>query len=289
MTDLFITIALCVGCAIAYATAALIQARYAHLTVLQLARVPILWVALALNGLGAALHVTSLAFGPLSLIQPLGVLTLVIAVPLAAVTARRRVTRLELTGMTYTVIGLAGLALIITTAGEPSTLTSAELIGLVVVTVALVTVLGVRGHRPGASGLWEAVAGGMAYSVCSALCQTVVVTADENGASALLRPIIVLAMAAIVVFAVTATVFTQRSYRTGLGASLAVTNLVNPATATVVGVTLLGESLAATPVQMVLAVGCALLSALGVGQLARARDVSAVVPPVSGVPVVAGR
>jgi hypothetical protein len=129
----------------------------------------------------------------------------------------------------------------------------------------------------------------MTYSVCSALCQTVVVTADENGASSLLRPIIVLAMVAIVVFATTATVFTQRSYRTGLGAPLAVTNLVNPATATVIGVILLGESLAATPVEMALAVGCALLSALGVGQLARARDVSTAVPPVPSVPAAAGR
>jgi drug/metabolite transporter (DMT)-like permease len=275
MTNLFITIVLCVACAIAYATAALIQARHAHLTVRELARVPVLWVALALNGLGAALHVTSLAFGPLSLIQPLGALTLVIAVPLAAMTARRRVTRLELTGMTNTVIGLAGLALIITTAGEAETLTSTELIGLVIATVAVVTVLGFRGSRPGASGLWEAVAGGMAYSVCSALCQTVVVTVDEHGAATLLRPITILAMVAIAVFAITATVLTQRSYRTGLGAPLAVTNLVNPATATVIGVTLLGETLATTPVEIVLAVACALLSALGVAQLARAKDVAA--------------
>jgi len=275
MTNLIITVALCVGVAIAYATAALIQARHAHLTVAELARVPILWVALALNGLGAALHVTSLAFGPLSLIQPLGVLTLVIAVPLAAMMAKRRVTRLELTGMTNTVIGLAGLALIITTAGEPETLTSPELIALVAATVTVVTALGFRGSRPGASGLWEAVAGGMAYSVCSALCQTVVVTVEENGAGALLRPITILALVAIAVFAITATVLTQRSYRTGLGAPLAVTNLVNPATATVIGVTLLGETLATTQVQVVLAAACALLAALGVAQLARAKDVAA--------------
>src|SRR5216117_566716 len=67
MNDLLIAIALCVAVAIAYATAALIQARHAHLTVRELAHVPVLWVALALNGLGAALHVTSLGFGPLSL------------------------------------------------------------------------------------------------------------------------------------------------------------------------------------------------------------------------------
>jgi hypothetical protein len=275
MTDLIIAIALCVACAIAYAVAALIQARYAHLTVLELVRVPVLWTAIALNVLGAALHVTSLNFGPLSLIQPFGVLTLVIAVPLAAVTARRRPTRLELTGMVSTVIGLAGLTLIITTAGKPDTLTSPELTGLVVATVAIVTVLGFQGRRPGASTLWEAVAGGMAYSVCSALCQTVVVTVGDAGAEALLRPTTIVAVIAIATFAVVATVLIQRSYRNGLSTPLAVTNLVNPATATIIGVALLGEKLATTDVEIVLALACALLSAFGVAQLARARDVEA--------------
>lgn len=280
MADLIITIALCVAVAIAYASAALIQARYAHLPVADLLRIPQFWAALALNALGAALHVTSLAFGPLSLIQPLGVLTLVIAVPFAAVTARRRVTSLELKGMTSTVIGLAGLALIITTSGTTETLASGELVGLLAATVAVVTVLGLLGNRPGASTLWEAIAGGAAYAVCSALCQTVVVTVGDDGADVLLRPITIVAIVGIAVFAVTATLLTQRSYRNGLAAPLAVTNLVNPATATTIGVVLLGEHLATSPVEVVLAVVCALLAGFGVAQLARARDVvSDPVPP----------
>ncbi|OLF17225.1 DMT family protein [Actinophytocola xanthii] len=288
MTDLIIAVALCVACAIAYATAALIQARYTHLTVLELARVPQLWVALGLNALGAALHVTSLAFGPLSLIQPLGVLTLVIAVPLAAMTAQRQLTRLELGGMVNTVIGLAGLALIITTAGDTETLTSTELTALLVATTAVVTLLGLQGRRAGASSLWEAVAGGLAYAVCSTLCQTVVVTVGDEGAGVLLRPGTVVAVIGIAVFAVVATVLTQRSYRHGLGAPLAVTNLANPAAATAIGVGLLGEHLATTPVEIVLAVVCAVLAAFGVSQLARARDAAATepapLPPREDVP-----
>ena len=282
MTDLIITLALCVAVAIAYATAAVIQARHAHLTVRQLVGVPVLWLAIGLNGLGAALHVTSLGFGPLSLIQPLGVLTLVIAVPLAAMTNHRRVTGLELSGMAFTVVGLAGLTLIITTGGGTQTLSAAELVALVAATVALIIVLGAAGRRPESSGLWEAVAGGAAYSVCSALCQTVVVTVGDEGAGVLLRPITIFAMVSIAVFAVSATVLTQRSYRGGLGAPLAVTNLVNPASATAIGVVLLGEHLGTTPVEIALAVVCAVLAAVGVTQLARARDVEAgLVPAVA--------
>jgi hypothetical protein len=284
MTDLIITLALCVAVAIAYATAAVIQARHAHLRVRELVRVPVLWLAIMLNVLGAALHVTSLGFGPLSLIQPLGVLTLVIAVPLAAMTNHRRVTGLELSGMAFTVVGLAGLTLIITTGGGTQTLSSAELVTLVAATGMLITVLGLAGRRPESSGLWEAVAGGAAYSVCSALCQTVVVTVGDGGAGVLLHPITIFAMVSIAVFAVAATVLTQRSYRGGLGAPLAVTNLVNPTSATAIGVVLLGEHLGTTPVEIALAVVCAVRAAVGVTQLARARDVEAGLVPAVASP-----
>src|SRR4051812_8824211 len=282
MTDLAITLVLCVAVAIAYATAAVLQSRHADLTVRELLRVPVLWVALALNGLGAALHVTSLGFGPLSLIQPLGVLTLVIAVPLAAATTRRRITRLELAGMTTTVVGLAGLAMVITTAGGSQTLATSEVVVLIAATVTLITVLGLRGRRPGASPLWEAVAGGVAYSVCSALCQTLVVSVGDGGAAVLLRPIMIVAIVTVAVFAVAATVLTQRSYRDGLGAPLALTNLVNPASATVIGVVLLGEHLGTTPVTIAVAVVCVVLSGVGVTQLAKARDVAVPEPVAVG-------
>ena len=273
MSDLFITIALCVVVAIVYAVAALIQARVADRTVRQLLRVPVWWLAQLLNVAGAGLHVLSLNFGPLSLIQPLGVLTLVIAVPLTAVAAHRRVTRLEWIGMTSTVIGLAGLSLLITTGGRSDTLTDAELTGLLVATTLVVGVLGIQGHRPGASPLWEAVGGGVAFAVCSALCQTVVRTIESGGLGILLEPGSMFTVVAIVVFAVSAAVLTQRSYRAGLGAPLAVTNLVNPASATAIGIVFLGEELATNGLLVVLAVVCAALAGYGVTRLARARDV----------------
>ncbi len=42
------------------------------------------WAGLALNGLGGVLHVVALAYGPLSLVQPLGALTIVFASSSAA-------------------------------------------------------------------------------------------------------------------------------------------------------------------------------------------------------------
>ncbi|PWW66586.1 DMT family transporter [Actinokineospora spheciospongiae] len=273
MNDLFITIALCVVVAVVYASAALIQARVAHLSVRELLKVPVWWLAQLLNVAGAGLHVLSLNFGPLSLIQPLGVLTLVIAVPLTAAAGHRRVTRLEAVGMGATVVGLAGLTMLITTGGRSDTLTNAELSGLLLATTVLVALLGIKGSRPGASPLWEAVAGGIAFAVCSALCQTVVRNLESGGPGVLLRLGTLLTVVAIVAFAIAATVLTQQSYRAGLGAPLAVTNLVNPASATAIGVVFLGEELATNGLLVVLAVACAALAAFGVTRLARARDV----------------
>ncbi|WP_156753633.1 DMT family transporter [Actinokineospora pegani] len=278
MTDLIITIALCVLVAIVYAIAALIQARHGHMTVRSLLSVPVWWLAQLLNVVGAGLHVLSLNFGPLSLIQPLGVLTLVIAVPLTAVAAHRRVTRLEATGMACTVVGLAGLTMLITTGGRSDTLTGPELTGLLIATTVLVGLLSLKGLSRGASPLWEAVGGGLAFAVCSALCQTVVRNIDTQGADVLIEVPSLLTVLAIVAFAMAATVLTQRSYRQGLGAPLAVTNLVNPASATAIGVVFLGEELATSHVEVVIALACATIAAYGVTQLARARDVQAPVP-----------
>ncbi|MEU4129390.1 hypothetical protein [Streptomyces wuyuanensis] len=46
------------------------------------------WTAMGLNGAGGLPHVAALAYGPLSLVQPLGTPTVVFALPLAALSMR---------------------------------------------------------------------------------------------------------------------------------------------------------------------------------------------------------
>ncbi|MGW6390960.1 DMT family transporter [Streptomyces sp. NPDC055103] len=67
------------------------------------------WWAVGLNAAGALAHVAALHYGPLTLVQPLGALTLVAALPLGAYCARRRVTRKEWRGALLTLGGLVGL------------------------------------------------------------------------------------------------------------------------------------------------------------------------------------
>ncbi|HEX8629791.1 MAG TPA: EamA family transporter, partial [Catenuloplanes sp.] len=78
--------------------------------------------ALAVGGnvLGALLHVLALRYGALSVVQPLGALTLVFAVPLGALALGRRVQSGELLGAGLTVAGL-GVLLALTPSGATAT------------------------------------------------------------------------------------------------------------------------------------------------------------------------
>ncbi|MGW5634728.1 DMT family transporter, partial [Streptomyces sp. NPDC003832] len=87
MSALALSVLLSLVSAVAYAGGAIVQEhvavstpgkQYASL------RRPTWWAAVALNGLGGLLHVVALALGPLSLVQPLGALTIVFALPMAA-------------------------------------------------------------------------------------------------------------------------------------------------------------------------------------------------------------
>lgn len=93
MSALALSVLLSLVSAVAYAGGAIVQEQvavshpdeqYAPL------RRPGWWAAVALNGLGGLLHVVALAYGPLSLVQPLGALTIVFALPMAALFVGRR-------------------------------------------------------------------------------------------------------------------------------------------------------------------------------------------------------
>ncbi|RSS43245.1 hypothetical protein EF912_29955, partial [Streptomyces sp. WAC07061] len=112
MSALALSVLLCLVSAVAYAGGAILQEHVAASSpdrpYAPLRRAG-WWAAVALNGLGALLHVVALAFGPLSLVQPLGALTIVFALPLAAVSVRRRAGAAAWRGALLATAGLAGL------------------------------------------------------------------------------------------------------------------------------------------------------------------------------------
>lgn len=273
-------VALSLVSAVAYAAAAVAQERLAARTAPKAGLLALLgsgawWWAVGLNASGALLHVVALAYGPLTVVQPLGALTLVAAVPLGARRAGRQVSRAEWRGTALTLVGLTAILVAAAGAdGEPDdTLTLAQALGVAGVALALVALLSRPGARP---GLRHAAASGITSGVASALTQTVTVAAAAHGRAgaegdADILPLWQVSAVALVVAALASggLLLSQTAYRGGLGAPLAVLTLANPVAAAAIGVILLGERLQGGVSGVAAALAGALVAARGVVLLSR--------------------
>jgi len=254
------------GC---YAASAVLQQREAERSctgglglLWTLARQPGWWLAVLATVAGAGLHIVALAIGPLSVVQPLSVLTLVWALPLGTVLAKRVVTRREWWAGAVVVAGV-GLALaVLPHRGGHARLPVAVLLAAAAVTAALVAVL------VGLARLlaWRGgpVLGAAAAATCSGF-------ASGMGRIAFSGAAAFLPAAAIAVLAAGAGLaLAQPAYRRGgLGAPLATLILVDPLVAVAIGVTLLAEPVSLTPLTASLGVAGVLGTGAGIVALAR--------------------
>ncbi|GAA4057947.1 hypothetical protein [Streptomyces shaanxiensis] len=261
--------------AVAYAAAAVAQERLASRAqgsgLLRLLGSGAWWGAVLLNGSGALLHVVALKYGPLTVVQPLGALTLVAAVPLGARVAGRRVSAVEWRGTALTLVGLA--AILVTASGHApdEVLSTSEALAVAAATVALIGMLSRPGARP---GLRHAAASGFASGVASALTQTVTVALTDHSAPVLSLQVSGVALL-IAALAASGLLLSQTAYRGGLGGPLAVVTLANPMAAAVIGLVLLGERLQGGAAGILLALAGAGLASWGVVLLSRAAPESA--------------
>ncbi|MCE3033084.1 MULTISPECIES: DMT family protein [Streptomyces] len=270
-----VAVALSLVSAVAYALAAVAQerlaARNAGAGLLRLLGTGAWWSAVGLNAAAALLHVAALKYGPLTVVQPLGALTLVAAVPLGARAAGRRVSAVEWRGTALTLLGL-GAVLVTASGPAPSRVLSLpEAVAVAGTTAALVGALSWPGARP---GLRHATASGFASGVASALTQTVTVAATDRSGPVLSTEVIVVALL-VAAFAVGGLLLSQTAYRGGLGAPLAVVTLANPVAAALIGLTLLGQGLTGGAGGVLLALAGAALAARGVVLLTRVTRATA--------------
>ncbi|MGW6903258.1 DMT family transporter [Streptomyces sp. NPDC054940] len=265
MSALALSVLLSLVSAVAYAGGAIVQERVAVSSPGQQfapMRRPGWWAAVALNGVGGLLHVVALAFGPLSLVQPLGALTIVFALPMAALFVGRKAGSTAWRGAIMATVGLAGL-LSLVGSSESQSLATAERAGVAVVTGAIVVTLMVAGraaHRhPAVRSMLLATGSGIAFGMSSVFTKLVAV--DWNGGvSAADIP----SLATIGVFATAGLLLSQAAYRgAGLAAPLATLTVVNPVVAAAVGITMFGETFRYGTTGTVLALGCGVVAAGG--------------------------
>ncbi|WP_369264178.1 hypothetical protein [Streptomyces sp. R35] len=255
--------------AVAYAAAAVAQERLASRSpgsgTLRMLASGAWWWSVALNASAALLHVAALKYGTLTLVQPLGALTLVAAVPLGARVAGRRVSAVEWRGTALTLIGLAALLVTASGPAPDDVLTVPQALAVAGTTAMLIGGLSRPGTRP---GLRHATASGFASGVASALTQTVTVAATDRSDSLLSAQVVVVALL-VAAFAAGGLLLSQTAYQGGLGAPLAVVTLANPVAAVVVGLSLLGERLQGGAAGVLLALVGAGIAAWGVVTLSR--------------------
>ncbi|WP_432138794.1 MULTISPECIES: hypothetical protein [unclassified Streptomyces] len=278
MSATVLAVVLSLFSAVAYAAAAVAQERLAAGSpgsgLLRLLGSGAWWWSVVLNASAALLHVVALKYGPLTVVQPLGALTLVAAVPLGARLAGRRVRPAEWRGTAFTLVGLAA---VLTAASGPApddVLSVPEAVAVAGATAALMGLLARPGARP---GLRHATASGFASGVASALTQTVTVAATDRSGPVLSVQVAGVALL-VAAFATAGLLLSQTAYRGGLGAPLAVVTLANPVAAAVVGLALLGERLRGGPTGILLALAGAALASWGVVLLSRTAPEPVPVP-----------
>lgn len=298
MNALVLSVLLSLVSAVAYAGGAIVQERVAANTpgtTYAPMRQLIWWIAVGLNGLGGLLHVVALAYGPLSLVQPLGALTIVFALPMAAVFVRRKAGATAWRGAIMATVGLAGLLALVGTADSQS-LNSTQRVVVALVTggavVALMMAARAVHRHPAVRSVLLATAAGVAFGMSSVFTKTVAV--DWTGGVSLAD---VPSLAVIGVLATAGMLLSQASYRgAGLAAPLATLTVINPIVAAAVGITMFGETFRYGETGTALALGCGVVAAGGLILLTTERisgsaspaPVSAPAPAPVPAPAVAG-
>ncbi|MEU1571080.1 DMT family transporter [Streptomyces collinus] len=265
MSALALSVLLSLVSAFAYAGGAIVQERVAESSPGEQyapLRRPGWWAAVGLNGLGGLLHVVALAYGPLSLVQPLGALTIVVALPMAALFVGRKAGATAWRGAIMATVGLAGL-LSLVAAADARSLDTAQRVAVAVVTAGVVVALMVAAraaHRhPAVRSMLLATASGIAFGVSSVFTKTVAVD-WTGGVSAADVP----SLAVIGALATAGMLLSQAAYRgAGLAAPLATLTVVNPVVAAAVGITMFGETFRYGTTGTVLALGCGVVAAGG--------------------------
>jgi drug/metabolite transporter (DMT)-like permease len=258
------SVALAVLSTVAYALAALQQrsAAVAEARLVDQLRRPGWWLAVGLLGTGAGLHVAALRFGPLTVVQPLGALTLVFAVPLSARTERRAPTRNEWLGVAAAVSGLAALLALTRPVGAAHALAGRTTGFITAFVLAVLGVLWLAGQVGGrGQGVWLALGAGISSAVASSFTQTVLASDGWRPA--------VPALGALAVFIVLGVLLSQLSYRHSLSAPLATATITNPVAAALFGVLVLGEQATSGTAALSLGLVAAVVAGVGIVLLAR--------------------
>ncbi len=217
---------------------------------------------------------TALAFGPLSLVQPLVATEIVIALPLIARRNKRPLTRKDALGALTVAAGMAIFIAVspplrgVVQPGLAAWIPAFAGIG-VVIAVAGAASLRARGV---ARVIWLAVAAGVVYGLLDALAKSSVGVLQTRGFGAVVTTWEPYALAAA---GVLGGLFGQSAFNAGpLSLSLPVIDTLEPIAAVVLATTVFRERLASSPWQLALQLAGGVLAVAGIAVLSHSSIVS---------------
>lgn len=244
---------------------------------------PVWLLGISFDTAGLALHVLALGLGPVSLVQPLQVTSLLFALLLGAAINRRPLKSAELEAGLLVVAGVTAFLVLtrpgVTTAALPRA-TAGLLAAVAGATMAAVTVA-VRRARPE----WRAAAlgavSGIGFAVTAVLLGSLASVRAHRGWHALLTSAHLPALVVVVVVGGAALVLSQTAFQVGsLTAALPSLTVVDPVLAVVLGAALLGERLHLTAVSVAVSIGSLVAVTLGTVRLAQSQQAG--LPPMAG-------
>jgi drug/metabolite transporter (DMT)-like permease len=233
------------------------------------------WLAgVALSAGSFLILAVALAFGPLSLVQPLVATEIVIALPLIAHRSKRRLTRKDIIGAATVT---AGMAVFIAVSPPLRGLTEPGLSAWIPAFIgigALMTVAGTASMRSRGAVrvIWLAAAAGAVYGLLDALAKSSVGVLETRGLGAVATTWEPYALAAA---GVLGGLFGQSAFHAGpLSLSLPVIDTLEPVAAVVLATTVFRERLASSPWQLALQLAGGALAVAGIAILSHSSIVS---------------
>lgn len=235
-------------------------------------------IGAVLLGLTVLLQMGSLAFAPLMVVQPVGVVALVFTAVLTAVISKKKPSRAVVRAIAICVIGVAGFVTVAALVSTQSAITDVQLIAVLVVLSTLLVVTGVLWwwgrHRTAPPVVWVLL-GGIYSAFVATLGKTVILRVQSALRSGGFRPdaahlLTIACIVGIGVAGALSVYFVQRAHASNRPeVVVAGLTVVDPTIAVVLGIVILGEASGAAPWAFVAMVAAGAVAMSGVFALSR--------------------
>lgn len=217
-----------------------------------------------LIGIAILCQLGALHFAPLVVVQPLGVVSLIVTTLVTAKQTRRRLQRGKIIAVLTSVIGIAGFVSVAATVATDSRVSDRQVLTVLIVAVVvalttLIAFLFLRHTR--ARNLFYIIAGGVLYGFVATFAKVILARLQTDG----IDGYAILCAAGLVLTLLVGGYFVQTAYATGTTEMvIAGLTVVDPIVAVTIGIVVLGEVAGATIITYVLFVILGAIAVLGV-------------------------